>query len=388
MKTYKSTIEELLENAGICINGHNVQDIKVHNEDFYQRVLRKGSLGLGESYMEGWWDCDALDKFFEGVLKLELEKKVKNNFSILGQVLKAKIFNQQTIGKSKNSIAKHYDIGNELYEKMLDPYMMYTCGFWEEAHSLEEAQQNKMELICQKLKLKPGMEILDIGCGWGGFAAYAAKSHNVNVTGITISKEQAILAEKRCENLSVDIKLKDYRDIKGEFDRVLSIGMLEHVGYKNYGEYMKITHDLLKPDGIALVHTIGSNETNFSTDPWIDKYIFSNSLIPSMAHLSVAMEPYFVLEDLHNFGLHYDRTLMAWLDNFKTSWPEIQNNYDEQFYRMWVFYLSSCAASFRVRKNNLWQLVMVKKDFPEEYLAVRNISKTEKEEKTKELISF
>lgn len=373
MKTYKSTIEKLLENAGISIDGQHPHDIKVHNENFYQRVLQKGSLGLGESYMEGWWDCEALDKFFERVLKEELEKKVKSNFSILGQVLKAKLLNQQTKVKSKNAISRHYDVGNDLYEKMLDPYMMYTCGFWENAQSLEEAQQNKMELICQKLKLKPDMEVLDIGCGWGGFAAYAAKNHNVKVTGITISKEQAKLAKKRCKNFSVDIKLIDYRDVKGEFDRILSIGMMEHVGYKNYEEYMEIAFRLLKPNGINLIHSIGSNETNISTDPWIDKYIFSKSLIPSMAQLSAAMEPYFVLEDLHNFGLHYDRTLMEWLNNFKASWPEIQNNYDEQFYRMWVYYLSSCSASFRVRKNNLWQLVMVKKEFPEEYLAVRNL---------------
>lgn len=375
METYKKTIEKLLEEIGIKINGNQKHDIIVYDERFYKRVLVGGSLALGETYMEGLWDCNALDEFFTKLLNANLEKKIRGNKLALGKVLWCRLQNLQSRKHSKKLVAKHYDIGNDLYEKMLDPLMMYTCGYWNYAKTLEDAQIDKLELICQKLKLERGMTVLDIGCGWGGFAAYAAEKYQVKVTGITLSKEQAKLAKVRCKNLPVDIKLLDYRDMDGQFDRVLSIGMFEHVGYKNYGTYMKSVNRLLKPDGISLVHTIGSNETNFYTDPWIDKYIFQNSLIPSMTQLSISMEPYFVLEDVHNFGLDYDKTLMTWLNNFRISWPELKDQYDEVFYRMWEYYLNICAASFRTRKNNLWQIVMVKRSYPREYKSIRDLKK-------------
>ncbi|WP_379945368.1 cyclopropane fatty acyl phospholipid synthase [Echinicola jeungdonensis] len=375
MDAYQKTIQDLLQDLDITINGSQPWDIQVHQKYFFKRVLQSGSVGLGEAYMDGWWDCESLDQFFTKILGAELDKKVKGNWNVMLQGLKARIFNQQNRAHSKKVIAQHYNTGNGLYEKMLDKHMMYSCGYWDGAETLEQAQENKLELICQKLKLEPGMKVLDIGCGWGGFAAYAAKNYQVQVVGITVSEEQEKLAKKRCEGLPIEIRLQDYRDVDEQFDRILSIGMIEHVGYKNYPVYMKVVNRLLKDDGITLIHTIGGNKTGFVTDPWINKYIFANSLIPSAAQLSNAMEPYFILEDWHNFGLHYDYTLMEWLRRFKAAWPELQGKYNERFYRMWEYYLSSCAGSFRSRKNNLWQIVMVKSTYPKEYKSVRFLGK-------------
>src|SRR5690554_3968863 len=373
MNTYQRSIESILAGTGISINGTAPQDIQVHNENFYKRVLQHGSLGLGESYMEGWWDCEALDDFFARVLKDDLQDKIKGNFSLLIHGLKAKLINQQTKSRSAKFVPRHYNVGNDLYIPMLDSYMMYSCGYWENANTLEEAQENKLKLICKKLKLEPGMKVLDIGCGWDRFAYYASKNHQVEVTGLTLSTAQAEIARQKCQDLRVEIKLQDYRDHEGQYDRVLSIGMFEHIGYKNHGTYMKAVNKLLKNDGISLLHSIGNNKSYTSTDPWIDRYIFPNSLIPSIAQIGAAMEPYFIMVDFHNFGKYYDLTLMAWLKKFKEAWPKIGSNYNEIFYRMWVYYLSSCAGSFRVRKNNLWQIIMIKSCFQGEYNSVRTL---------------
>lgn len=371
MSTYKTTIKELISETGITINGTESYDIQVHNSKFYHRVLSQGSLGLGESYMEGWWDCDDLDTFFHKIFMEEIEKKVQNNWQFISLIAKAKIFNLQTKSKSLESIAHHYDIGNNLYENMLDPLMMYSCGYWDEVNNLNDAQEQKLKLICEKLQLKPGQKILDIGCGWGGFAYYAAKNYKVNVVGVTISAEQQKLAKERCKDLNVEIRFQDYRDIDEKFDRIVSIGMLEHVGYKNYDEFMNVITKNLSDTGICLLHFIASNETDLNTDPWIHKYIFPSGLIPSLSQIGKAMEEKLVLEDLQNIGLHYDYTLMAWQENFKNSWNSLKTEYDETFYRMWLFYLSISAASFRSRRLNLWQLVVTKPSFQKEYKSIR-----------------
>lgn len=371
MNSYRKAIEELISETGITINGNQSFDIQVHNEDFYKRVLQNGSLGLGESYMEGWWDCEDLDVFFYKLFSHELEKKVKNNWGFMSLVLKAKLFNLQSKAKALNAISHHYDIGNNLYKKMLDPLMMYSCAYWKDATNLTEAQEQKLKLICEKLQLKPGQKVLDIGCGWGGFAYYAAKNYKVNVVGITISEEQRLLAVDRCQGLNVEIRFQDYRDIDEKFDRIVSIGMLEHVGYKNYDEFMAIIHKNLTDEGICLLHFIAGNETDLSTDPWIHKYIFPSGLIPSLTQIGKAMENKLLLEDLHNIGLHYDYTLMAWQENFKKSWEVLSSIYDETFYRMWLFYLAVSAASFRSRRLNLWQLVITKPSFHKEYKSIR-----------------
>ncbi len=368
---YQKKIEKLLEGSGLEINGKKACDPQIHNPRFFRRVLAEGSIGLGESYMEKWWDCAQPDDFFHRLFSIDIEKKAKKVRNLRRLAVKAKLFNLQTKARAKKSVITHYDLGNELYQKMLDPLMIYSCGFWEGAKNLAQAQENKLNRLCKKLHLKPGQRVLDIGCGWGGFAFFAAKHYHVKVIGITLSPEQKKIAEKKCKELDVEIRLQDYRDVNEKFDRIISIGMLEHVGHKNYATYMEKIFQNLNTNGICLLSFIGGNKTRHNTDPWINKYIFPNGMIPSLAQLGKAIENKFVLEDLQNIGLHYDKTIMTWKANFKNAWDDLKEKYDETFYRMWDFYLSCSAASFRARALNLWEMILLKPDFSGPYQAFR-----------------
>lgn len=307
--------------------------------------------------MDGWWDCDRLDLFFTKVLRNGLENQLPHHFKDTLRILSARLFNLQNRKRAWIVGKEHYDLGNDLFTRMLDPFMQYSCGYWKKATDLETAQQDKLRMICEKLQLKPGMTLLDIGCGWGGLAAFAAKNYGVSVYGVTISAEQQKLAQARCEGLDVTILLQDYRDLAMQFDRIVSVGMFEHVGPKNYETYFAVVNRCLKPEGIFLLHTIGSNKTDNNVDPWINKYIFPNGCLPSVKHIAQASEPYFVMEDWHNFGSDYDKTLMAWYQRFLACWPEIADNYSERFKRMFTYYLNACAGAFRARDIQLWQVV-------------------------------
>ena len=373
MSSHREFIQSLLEESSITVNGNSPVDIQIKNDEFYQRVLSQGSLGLGESYMDGWWDVDELDEFFYLVLKDELDKKIRTVMMAL-QVLKATVFNLGAKSKSFEIGEHHYDIGNDLYEKMLDKRMVYTCGYWKDANNLDQAQENKLDLICRKIGLEKGMRILDIGCGWGSFCKFAAEKYGVKVVGVTVSKEQVELSRKNCAGLDIEIKLQDYRDITGKFDRIVSLGMFEHVGYKNYREFMKIASNSLSDDGLFLLHTIGGNKSVRTTDAWIGKYIFPNSMLPSIKQIARSIEGLFVMEDLHNFSADYDKTLMAWFNNFDKAWPDLKEKnkrYNDRFYRMWKYYLLACAGSFRARKNQLWQIVLSKRGVLGGYDSIR-----------------
>lgn len=352
-------ITELLSLVGIEVNGHRPHDIRVHDDRFYAKVITSGSVGLGESYMEGWWDCAELDTFFYKVLRANLAGKI-TPWTEYANILLAKLYNFQKPSRAFQVGQRHYDIGNDLYRSMLDKRLMYSCGYWKDATTLGEAQDAKLELVCKKLSIEPGMLVLDIGCGWGGMAKYAAEKYGAKVVGVTISKEQATLARETCDGLPVDIRLQDYRQLNKKFDRILSIGMFEHVGHKNYDTYMKVVKRCLNPDGLFLLHTIGGNHSVSKIDPWVNKYIFPNAMLPSKKQICNAMEGKFVLEDWHNFGADYDTTLLHWFQNFDKNWThrELQQEYDERFYRMWKYYLLGCAGSFRARKNQLWQIVL------------------------------
>lgn len=357
---FQDTAQQLLFVAGIKIDGNNPWDISVHNEKFYQRVLSQITLGLGESYMDGWWDCDKLDEFFSRVIRAQIQNHIKKNWSLIYQVLLARLLNRQSRNRAFQIGEKHYDLGNDLFINMLDKRLGYSCAYWKDAQTLDIAQENKLELICRKLGLQSGMKVLDIGCGWGSFAKYAAEKYRVNVVGITVSKEQVELARTLCAGLPVEIRLQDYRDVNEKFDRVVSVGMIEHVGYKNYRTYMEVVHRCLDEDGLFLLHTIGGNKSVKSVDPWINKYIFPNGMLPSIKQLSQSMEGLFVMEDWHNFSADYDKTLMAWYGNLEKNWDNLKLKYDQRFHRMWKYYLLSCAGSFRARSNQLWQIVLSK----------------------------
>ena len=366
----QQTVEELFNHADVQINGKRPWDLQVHDEAFYSRVLRDSSLGFGETYMEGLWDAQQLDECIFRVVQAKLAEKTYSWPALL-TIAKAKLFNLQSKSKSLEVIEKHYQLGNDLYRNMLDPSLTYSCGYWKEANTLEEAQNAKYDLICKKLHLRPGMQLLDIGCGWGGFAKFAATHYGVHVIGITLSENQAEYARSICAGLPVEIRIQDYREVTEQFDRVIEIGMFEHVGAKNHREFMEIVHRCLKKDGLFLLHTIGSNVTTLTTDPWIDTYIFPNGQLPSIAQIGTAIENLFVMEDWHNFGADYDKTLMAWYENFEKNWAHLSTKYDATFYRMWRYYLHSCAASFRAREIQLWQVVLSKHGVKGTYLSVR-----------------
>ncbi|MGP6379345.1 cyclopropane fatty acyl phospholipid synthase [Yersinia bercovieri] len=350
-------VQEMLNRADIEINGSRPFDIQVNNPDFFKRVLQEGSLGLGESYMDGWWECDRLDIFFQRVLRAGLENQLPHHLKDTLRIAAARVINLQSKKRAWIVGKEHYDLGNDLFSLMLDPNMQYSCGYWKEATTLEQAQENKLQMICEKLQLAPGMKLLDIGCGWGGLAAYAARHYGVSVSGVTISAEQQKLAQERCAGLDVTILLQDYRDLNEQFDRIVSVGMFEHVGPKNYRTYFEVVNRNLKPDGLFLLHTIGANRTDLSIDPWINKYIFPNGCLPSVKHIAQASEPYFIMEDWHNFGADYDRTLMAWYARFQAAWPTLAQNYSSRFERMFSYYLNACAGAFRARDIQLWQVL-------------------------------
>ncbi|MBI3337303.1 MAG: cyclopropane fatty acyl phospholipid synthase [Candidatus Staskawiczbacteria bacterium] len=386
MKKERQIIESLLEGTGIAINGNNPHDPQIHNENFYSRVLKYGSLGLGESYMDGWWDCDKLDQFFHKILIADLDRRIKKNWVLALKLSLNIIFNPGKKSKAFEIGKKHYDIGNDLYRAMLDKRLTYTCGYWsqpqskrgssmksgKDAKNLNEAQEAKLDLVCRKIGLTRGKKVLDIGSGWGSFIGYAAKKYGADALGITVSKEQKALADKLYKNLPVQTRLQDYRDIINEkFDHIVSLGMFEHVGCKNYRAFMKIAHNAIKDDGLFLLHTIGGNDSISAIDPWIVKYIFPNGMIPSIKQIGKVIEGLFVMEDWHNFGADYDKTLMAWHKNFENNWDKIKSNYGEKFHRMWRYYLLSCAGSFRARKIQLWQIVLSKKGFRNGYKTIR-----------------
>ena len=352
---------KILATAGIEENGPQPWDIQVHNPNLYWRILTQGSLGLGESYMDGWWDCEALDEFFARVLGSGLDYQVTGLNKIMVRGL-SRLLNMQNRARSKQVARQHYDVGNDLYSKMLGQTMMYSCGYWRRAETLDEAQEAKLELIACKLELQPNTRILDIGCGWGGACRFFAERYGVEVTGVTLSGEQASLAREHCEGHAVQILQQDYRDLPSSetFDAIYSIGMFEHVGYKNYRTFMCKAHELLPSGGRFLLHTIGRNDTEVSTDPWINRYIFPHGMVPSIRQIGQSIEHLFVMEDWHAFGRDYDRTLMAWRTNFESAWESLRERYDERFFRMWRYYLSCCAGSFRARQNQLWQILLVK----------------------------
>jgi cyclopropane-fatty-acyl-phospholipid synthase len=367
----KKFANDIFSSAGINVNGNQPWDIRVHHEKFYGRVFRDRSLGLGETYMDGWWDCENLSGFFIKVIRSNVENKISKNWVLLLQRVNALVMNKGHRSRAFQVGERHYDIDNELYASMLGARMVYSCAYWDEADNLYDAQEAKLELTCKKLNIRAGDRILDIGCGWGSFAKYAAEKYGARVVGITVSREQAEHARNTCLGLPVEIRLQDYRDMNELFDRIVSIGMFEHVGCKNYRTYMKVAHRCLKDGGLFLLHTIGSNQTTVTGDAWMEKYIFPNSMLPSMRQISTALEGLFVMEDWHNFGADYAKTLQCWYDNFQRSWTYLSEKHDERFYRMWKYYLLSSAAAFRARYLQVWQLVLSKDGVPGGYRPVR-----------------
>ncbi|HWU85206.1 MAG TPA: cyclopropane fatty acyl phospholipid synthase [Rhodocyclaceae bacterium] len=366
-------VQELLGAADIRINGDAPWDLQVHDPALYRRVLTGGSLAFGEAYMDGLWDSPRLDQFFHRLLRVDADERLKGwaRIRLLGEILRYRLFNHQSIRRAFQVGEQHYDLGNDVFTAMLDPSMAYSCAYWHKAANLADAQLAKYELICRKLELKAGEKLLDIGCGWGGLAQYAAEHYGVHVHGITVSREQQSLAQARCAGLPVEIEVIDYRELQGRFDKIVSVGMFEHVGPKNYAVYFSTVNRLLADNGLFLLHSIGNYTSSRGCDDWLDKYIFPNGHLPAAHEIAAAVDRLFLIEDWHNFGPDYDRTLMAWWDNFNRAWPQLEAKYGQRFYRMWKYYLMCCAGFFRSRQGQLWQLVLSKRARPQAYRSIR-----------------
>lgn len=372
----RERVRQALKTADVIVNGNRPWDIYVHDDRLFWRILRQGMPGICESYVDGWWDCRAIDQFFERCLRADLPSRLGITRTSLTRWLQESLFNLQRKRLAFHNSEQHYDLGNDLFAAMLDRRMIYSCGYWESASTIDQAQEAKLELICRKLALEPGMRVLDIGCGWGGLAQYAAERFGCHVTGITVSGEQAALARQRCSGLPVKILLQDYRDISGSFDRVVSIGMFEHVGPKNHRTFMQVVHRCIDRDGMCLLHFFATQRSwpNLRDTEviWIARRIFPNLVVPSLKQVGRAIDGLFVLEDLHNIGSHYDPTLLAWFTNFDRCWPHLRTRYGQRFYRIWKLYLLSCAGAFRSRKYQVWQMVFSKAGVPGGYRPVRH----------------
>lgn len=367
---YREKIGGLLAIADIQIDGTRPWDLQVNNDALFARTISDGSLGLGESYMDGWWECGQLDEFFSRLLSAELSKQV-TTWADRWFFVSNFLLNKQIGHNLSKAGAEHYNRGNDLYQRMLDKRMIYTCGYWQDAENLDQAQEHKLELVAKKLKLEPGMRVLDIGCGWGGSAAYLADRHGVDVVGISISQQQIEHARAQHTSEQVEFRLQDFRLIDEKFDRIYSLGMFEHVGFKNYADYFAMVERSLDDKGLFLLHTIGHRKTSRKVDPWINRYVFPNSILPSAELICHHSAGRLNLEDWHNFGLDYHRTLLAWSDNCQAAWQDLPA-YDEKFQRLWHYFLMCSAGAFKAQRNHLWQIVFSKGQLSSPYCAVRS----------------
>jgi cyclopropane-fatty-acyl-phospholipid synthase len=369
-RTSQGLVHRALAIADIRPNGDRPWDIRITDDRFYDRVLRSGNLGLGESYMDGWWDVADLTEFISRLIRVDAEALVRRNLKPLLYVLSARLVNYGSRKKAHEVAERHYDLDNTLFEMMLDKRMTYSCGYWANTDSLDTAQENKLDLVCRKMGLRPGMTVLDIGCGWGSFMKFAAERYGVSCVGVSVSNGQTKLGRQMCAGLPIEFRLQDYHDIEGRYDRIVSIGMFEHVGYKNMRAFFRTARRLLADNGLLLLHTLGLNISTVRGDPWNDKYVFPNGMVPSIKQLGQSIEHTFVMEDWHNFGGYYEPTLLAWHSNFREAWPVLKARYDERFFRMWTYYLLSCAGAVRARYLQLWQVVLSPRGIPGGYARV------------------
>ena len=376
MHPLRDRVHGLLAAADVRVDGDRPWDMQVHDARLPARLLAGGSLALGDAYMDGWWDARSLDGLLARLLAARVDRRVRGAADLRDAVA-ARLWNLQLGHRAFAVGERHYDLGNDLYQAMLGRRLVYSCGYWHDrdgrrAASLDAAQEAKLDLACRKLGLRPGMRLLDIGCGWGEMLKFAAERYGIEGVGVTISREQQAFAIALCKGLPVEVRLQDYRELRGErFDRVVSIGMFEHVGVRNYRGYFKLVRSLLPPDGLFLLHSIGGNVSRRRTDPWIARHIFPNSMLPSARQVAEAAEGLFVIEDWHNFGADYDLTLQAWRDNIEAAWERLPARYDERFRRMWRYYLAGSMASFRTRRIQLWQILLSPEGVPGGIVAPR-----------------
>lgn len=364
-------MEVLLKEADITLNGPNPWDPQIHSEEFWRRLYGQGTLGLGEAYMDGIWDVADMAEFFNRVLRSRVPEGVRLTTNLVWQVVQARVMNMQNIARSKRVAAMHYN-ETEAYKASLDKRMTGSCGYWPEGvTNVDEAQEAKLDLVCRKIGVQPGQTVWDIGCGWGAFMGFAAEKYGAHCVGVTVSPDQAAYGRERYKHLPIEFRVQDYRQFDGKTDHVVSMGMFEHVGHKNYRAYFEKARSVIKDDGLFMMHTIGSQWSTETIEPWLEKYIFPGGVIPSMAQVGKAIDGLFSVIDVHNIGPHYDKTLVAWYENFDRNWKKDRNPEEERFYRLWKYYLLCCAGGFRAKVLQVWQFVLSTRGVPDGYVTQR-----------------
>jgi cyclopropane-fatty-acyl-phospholipid synthase len=367
----KDRIIGLLKEAGVTVNGSNPWDIQIRNENTWNRIFAQGTLGLGEAYMDGWWDVGDMAEFFNKVLVGRIGDKLKVTPNLIWQIVQAKFLNMQSIERSRRVAAMHYN-ETEAYKASLDKRMTGSCGYWPEGvTNVDQAQEAKLDLVCRKIGVKPGQLVWDIGCGWGAFMGFAAEKYGAHCVGVTVSPDQAAYGRERYKDLPIEFRVQDYREFAGKTDHVVSMGMFEHVGHKNYRTYFEKARSVIKDDGLFMMHTVGSQWSTDTIEPWLEKYIFPGGVIPSMAQIGKAIDGLWSVVDTHNIGPNYDKTLCAWYENFDRNWKKDRTPEEERFYRLWKYYLLCCAGGFRARVLQVWQFVLSPTGVPEGYKFAR-----------------
>lgn len=340
----------LLARAGVALDGGRPCDVRVCDERLFRRVALQGTLGLGEAYVDGWWECERLDELAARLLGADVDRSLASLAGAWSEIA-ARLVRLPRLARDLETGPRHQDVGNDLFCAMLGARRVATCGYWKDAHTLDEAQEAALDLICRKLQLKPGMRVLDLNCGLGGAARFAAERYQVEVVGLTMSTEQARAARDHCAGLPVAIQIQGYRELEGYYDAALSLGVLEHLDRRQHRNYLEIVRDHLSDDGLFLLQCLGTVRSDGAHD-------FPCSLLPSSAGLCRALEDVFVFEDWHNFGADYDRTLLQWHSNFEEAWPALAPRYGERFHRLWRYYLLTYAGAFRARRAQAWQVVL------------------------------
>ena len=362
-------LEVTLPDATVRRFGHGAPvALRIHDRTFFRRIATRGKLGFGESYTAGEWDADDLPALFELLLRNARDAAARHAGARRVLDLRPRLRRRNGVRRARRNIAYHYDLGNELFELMLDETMTYSCAVFERSDmSLEQAQQAKYDRICDTLSLAPGDRVLEIGCGWGGFAHHAAARYGCRVTGLTISREQAHVARGRTAGLPVEIRELDYRDVEGTYDKVVSIEMLEAIGADQYGTYFETIDRVLARGGRAVVQTILVPEQRWeryrSTPDWIERYVFPGCLIPSLATLAdaAARSSRLGIYGVDEIGSHYAETLRRWRENVHREIAAVRRlGYDRRFERVWDFYLSFCEAAFRTRWLRDAQLLLAR----------------------------
>ena len=369
----EATIRDLTSQIGIDIDGPKPTDLQVKDPRFFRRVLAEGSLGLGESYMDGWWDVEDLLAMNAIIANSDIRDRVKASLPMILHSLRARFTNIQTKRNAAVPAKDHYDLTIDAYRSMTDSWHALSCGYWKDADNLQDAQEAKLDLICRKIDLKPTDRVLDIGCGLGSFTRWAAEKVGCEVVAINVSSGHVDFVREKTQGLPVTVHHCDYRETDvflsdGPFDKVVSVEMFEHVGYRNHKTYMQVVYDALKDGGLFCCQTAGNDDNVFQNDPWFQKYIFPNAVVPSVEQIGRAIAGKLVLEDWHNFGPDYVDTCYAWFEQFDRNW---EGSKDDRFYRMWKYWVLAVGGAFQVRRRQLWQIVVSKGGVQGGYTTVR-----------------